>query len=282
MKSISSQMLAHLRSGRTTLARCYRVTRTDGQVFGFTAHVRPLTIAGVTYLPDSGLGASALQSSGDLAVDNAEITGGITHDMITEDDIYAGVWSFARVRVFDVNYLDLTMGDIPQGVFWLGEIRQGRHAFVAELRSLAQKLQQEIVRSYLVLCDADLGDARCGVDLGAIADGLVAGVVTAAPDRLQFTASGLTQEAGWFTAGKVTWTTGLNAGRSMEVREHASGGQIVLRLPMYRVIQVDDEFEISAGCLKRFTEDCVSKFSNGPRHRGFPHLPGIDRMATGR
>jgi hypothetical protein len=35
-------LTVHLASGTTTLAWCWRITRADGQVLGFTDHDRPL------------------------------------------------------------------------------------------------------------------------------------------------------------------------------------------------------------------------------------------------
>ena len=47
----------------------------------------------------------------------------------------------------------------------LGEVRREGEAFVAELRGLADLLSQESGRLYTARCGADLGDARCTVDL---------------------------------------------------------------------------------------------------------------------
>ena len=47
----------------------------------------------------------------------------------------------------------------------IGQVRRGRLAFVAEVRSLAHLLNQTVGRTFQHACDAELGDARCGVDL---------------------------------------------------------------------------------------------------------------------
>ena len=69
MKSLSASLQAHLDSGTTTLAWCWRIERADGVVFGFTDQDRPLEISGVTYEPESGFAASEIRSGTDLAVD---------------------------------------------------------------------------------------------------------------------------------------------------------------------------------------------------------------------
>ncbi len=60
MKSLSSNLQAHLSSGATTLAWCWRLTRSDGLVFGFTDHDRPLIFEGTEFEPDSGLTAAEI------------------------------------------------------------------------------------------------------------------------------------------------------------------------------------------------------------------------------
>ena len=58
MKTLPAGLQAHLDSGATTLAWCWRITRADGAVFGFTDHDRPLAFAGTDFEPDSGFNAS--------------------------------------------------------------------------------------------------------------------------------------------------------------------------------------------------------------------------------
>ena len=54
MKTASPALLAHMAQGTTTIAWCWKVTRTDGEVFGFTSVDRDLTIDGVTYAAATG------------------------------------------------------------------------------------------------------------------------------------------------------------------------------------------------------------------------------------
>ena len=164
MKSLSAALQAHLDSGTTTLAWCWRIERADGVVFGFTDHDRPLEFGGVTYEPESGFAASEIRSGTDLAVDAQEAEGVLTSDTITETDILDGRWDNAAVEVWRVNW-----SAVGQRVLMrrgaIGQVRRGRLAFVAEVRSLAHLLNQTVGRTFQHACDAELGDARCGVDL---------------------------------------------------------------------------------------------------------------------
>jgi len=102
----------------------------------------------------------------------------------------------------------------------IGQIRRGRLAFVAEVRSLAHVLGQTVGRTFQATCDAALGDARCRVNLEATAFKGSGMVIDLLRDRA-FTASGLAAfSSGWFTFGTVQWTSGVNVGRQAEVLAH--------------------------------------------------------------
>jgi uncharacterized phage protein (TIGR02218 family) len=107
--------------------------------------------------------------------------------------------------------------------------------------------------------------------------------VTAANDRRRFATSGLSEFAkGWFERGRLTFTSGANAGRAAEVRTHRKEtGEAVIGLwqPMHHDIEAGDAFVVTAGCDKRFST-CREKFSNDVNFRGFPHMPGNDFALT--
>jgi uncharacterized phage protein (TIGR02218 family) len=86
----------------------------------------------------------------------------------------------------------------------LGEIRRGKVAFTAEVRSLAHVLNQPVGRAWQATCDAALGDARCGVDLDAPAFKANGTVTDVLRDRA-FAVSGLDAFAmDWFASGILT------------------------------------------------------------------------------
>jgi uncharacterized phage protein (TIGR02218 family) len=155
----------------------------------------------------------------------------------------------------------------------IGAITRNGDGFRAETRGLAQKLQKRVGRVYTETCDAILGDARCGVSLGAFT---FAATVTAVVDRRQFTAVALTQDAGYFEGGEVEFTSGDNDGLRMEVAEF-SGGELRLALNLPYDVEIGDTFNAIAGCPKT-AAICKSRFSNLDNFRGFPDLPGNDKI----
>lgn len=276
MKTVSAALKAHLEGTLLTVCTLWRVTRTDGLVFGFTDHNEDVTFGGVTYLAATGHNPSSIRTTAQLSVDNLEVQSMLSSSTITEADIAAGLWDFAEVLIQIVNYNDLTMGSMIQRQGWLGNIRTGRFNFIAELRGMMQPLQQQIGRIYSPGCDADLGDARCGVNL---ANFTVTGNVTTATSARQFTDTSRTENAAYFDGGLVTWTSGLNNTYRMEVKTFANG-VVLLQQPMPNAITVGDTYSMSAGCDK-LRSTCVSKFSNVVNFRGFPDLPGRDAMVSG-
>lgn len=283
MRDLSIQMKDKLASGATTFCRCWLMERNDGVKLGFTDHDRDLLFGGVTYEALAGITASAINQTGALNVDTADISGGmkLTSDHLNEADLAAGLYDNARLTLYLVDWSDVSDHDV---IFAgsVGEVSRGRTEFKAEMRGLSHALNQERGRIYQRSCDADLGDSRCTVNLGLPAykgSGTVDGVTT----NHTFSASGLAgYQDGWFTGGKVTWITGANAGAAMEVKFHVNNGAeaaFELWETMAFDITIGDTFTVTAGCDKSLAT-CRSRFNNVGNFRGFPYIPGNDAVTA--
>lgn len=281
MKTLSGPLTAHLLQEVTTLATCWKVTLRDATILGFTDHVADLIISGVTYDAATGYTPSAVQTSASLEVDNLELLGGLDETAINATDLIAGKWDFARVEIFQVNYLDLTMGTLPLRSGTLGQVTRNKSMFQAELRGVSQALTQGIGRLHMPGCDADLGDARCGINLATFPDGTVSGSVSTVVSRIAFLDASLLQPADWFAGGLLTFTSGFNNGFAREVKSFGGGGVITLQAAMPFAVAIADTYSMTAGCDKSLAT-CQAKFSNTINFRGFPHLPGVDRLLSGR
>jgi uncharacterized phage protein (TIGR02218 family) len=170
-KTISTALAQHLAGEVTTLATCWQITCRDGVVQGFTDHVGDLVVDGVAYRAASGYTRTAIRGTADLAVDNLDVESVFSEDGITEEDLRAGRYDFAEIRMFLVNYQDLGQGILKLRRGWLGEVTIRDGMYVAELRGMTQRLQMTVGEVYAPDCSADLGDARCGVDLAALEEG---------------------------------------------------------------------------------------------------------------
>lgn len=279
MRTITPEFQEHLDSGMTTLVWCWRLTRNDGAIFGFTDHDRTLEFDGTMFEPESGFTGSEINSAGDMSVDAQEVIGKLDSLRITETDILDGRWDDASVEVWRVNWQDPGQRLlVRRGT--TGQLKRGRVSFEAEVRSLTYKLSQNVGRTYQATCDARLGDARCGVNLDQPTykgTGTMSGLEN---DRRVLTTD-LGQFAdGWFSYGVLTWTSGANDGRSAEVLTHlvrAADVALTLREAPVRPIAPGDTFSVQAGCDKKFST-CRDRFTNTLAFRGHPHIPGEDTV----
>jgi uncharacterized phage protein (TIGR02218 family) len=100
------------------------------------------------------------------------------------------------------------------------------------------------------------------------------GTVINQSGNISFTASGITDAAGRFDYGLVTWVSAVNNFGSMEVREQKGNGLFTLFEAMPLEIVPGDTFTVTVGCQKRLIEDCKNKFNNIKNFDGEPFLPG--------
>ena len=275
MRTASAGLVNHLAGEVTTLATCWKLTRRDSTVMGFTDYVNDLVVGGITYAAATGATPSSISSSNQFSVDNLDVQGILSSAAITEQDIGAGKYDYAAIESFAVNVSDLTQGILLYRVGWLGEVTLKNGQFTAELRGLAQKLQQNIGEVFSPSCRATFGDARCKVNLTSYT---FSGTVTSVTSQQAFSASSLTQASGYFTGGEVQWLTGANAGLRMEVKAFLNS-QFTFVLPMPNAITAGDTFHAIAGCDKSFPT-CFTTFNNAVNFRGEPYVPGMDALLT--
>lgn len=273
MRPISDALKTHLQGTTLTICTLWQVTLQNGTVLGFTDHDQNIIYSGVTYLAASGYSKSALANAETLGVNNSEVHGLLVSPAITEDALLAGLWDYASLQFFLINWADTTMGalELPGGT--LGQVTKLRDSFIAELRGKTQNLQQSLGRIYTPACDADLGDTRCTVNLTSFT---VTGTVGSVSSNRIINDGGRIEANGYFDQAKLTFTSGLNNGLSMEVKSYVVG-QLSLSLQMYYAIAPGDTYNVYAGCDKQ-RSTCVNKFNNVINFRGFPDLPGQDRL----
>lgn len=275
MKTLPNDLAAHLAGGTTTLCRCWRLTRGDGVVLGFTDHDRDIAFDGVIHSAEGGLAATSDVSASGLAVGGFEIEGALTDARLAAGEMEGGAYDGAVVELWLVNWADPGQRvRLRRGT--LGEVTRADGAFRAEVRGPTVDLDVVKGRLFQPRCDADLGDARCGIDLSDPAYRLEA-EVTGVHGRASLSVSGLSGYAdGWFAHGRLAFVGGANAGRASEIKAHSNQTwRIDLWQPMAADITLGDQVVLTAGCDKRFST-CIDRFANAVNFRGFPHMPGND------
>ncbi len=267
----------------TTIARAWVIRRRDGLSLGFTDHDAGLEFDGIAFRPDHGMSARALVQATGLSVDNSEVEGALSDATITEADILAGRWDAAEVRMWEVDWTDPARRRV---VFAgsLGEVSRSQGAFRAELRGLAEPLNEARGRVFHPRCSARFGDGRCGVDPAAFA---VEREVQAVEDGRVLRFAGFADVApGWFGRGRLLVLSGAAEGLGAAIRNDlplpGDGREIELWKAIGIVPATGDRIRLVAGCDKR-AETCRQKFGNFLNFRGFPHLPSEDwLMAPGK
>lgn len=280
--ALSTEFEAHLASGLTSVARCWKLRRRDGTVYGFTDHDVDLSFGGTTYKADTGLTARALQQTTGLSIDNTEALGALSDASVSEADIRAGRYDGAEVEAWLVNWDD-TDQRLLQFKGSIGEVTRGAGGFQAELQGLTEALNQPQGRAYQAPCSAILGDGSCGFDFDAVpgyqaevaAEEVTDGTVFRFADFAGF-------EDRWFEKGRFEVLTGAAAGLVGVVKNDRlslDGREIELWEALRAPIRAGDMLRIQAGCDKRFST-CRLKFDNAVNFQGFPHIPGEDWLMS--
>ncbi len=283
MREIPTGLAARLAAGVTTLATCWRLTRTDGVEMGFTDHDDDIVIGGTVFAAATGLTRSAASAASGLAVGEEEIAGVIDAAALTEEDLLAGRWDGARVEVILVDW-QVPDDRLVLKVATIGEVIRADGGFRAELRGPAHRLERVSGRIYGRLCDAEFGDGRCGVDATSPIHRAEA-TVTGGDGRSSLLVDGIATFAdGWFTGGRLTISDGALAGHTIGIDAHeaaveAGAGAGAARLRLWRRLPLEvaagTGVVVVAGCDKRLAT-CREKFANTVNFRGFPHIPGND------
>lgn len=166
MKTVSAGFATHLTQETTNLATCWIITRRDGTQFFFTDHDRDIPFDGNLHVAETGYKRTAVQNDSSLSVDNLNIEGVFDSAEITVQDMRAGLFDFAEVRIFVVNWDDLAQGNLKMRRGRLGEVTlTAQGVFRTELRGLSQMLSQRIGEVYGPEDAADLGDSRSKVPI---------------------------------------------------------------------------------------------------------------------
>lgn len=278
MKNIPILLQSHLKQFATTwcyLMRVECVGKYAGVVRGFTSLDMSLTYddgdGPVLYKSDNGFTPSAFQRAADFSVANGEAVGYVTDNEITESDILAGIFSFARFAIYRVNYNNLAQGHevVESGTF--GETKFNENRWRVETRSLMQQARQPFGEVFSLTCRARYGDEKCKKPFEWF-EGSVA--ATGTSNMIEFFAEGLAQGDDYFAPGVIEWLTGRNAGADMDVDDYAADGFIRLALQMPMPIEAGDTFRIRIDCPKTF-EACKER-NNVLEFRGEHLTPVAD------
>jgi hypothetical protein len=314
MRTIPIALQAHLDTGMTTVTQLIRIDPvTEGYApFGISLLDKDVVYddgdGPITYLAAIGMVPASLETSLDMTVDNTEVQSLVPEfDLpISEADIVAGVYDFAKMTIYLVNYESLSDGHVVLGYGSTGQMRveQGL-SFWTEYTALSKQLKQSIVEKDSLTCRAIFGSQPlgspanssgefpvmqrfpCGKDVEPLFTGPQAVTAVDLEFNQGFTASGLGQPANVYVPGMLEWLSGANEGRSHEVETQSAGGHIEMTFQTMFPIEIGDTFRIRPDCTKWFegANGCKAHWNDISdtewrlHYRGEPLIPVSDADA---
>jgi len=162
MRHIPDDLAARIESGAARLCHVWLMRRVRVGRAGSCSVPSSSPCRSAVFRAASGWTAGAGESAVGLAAGSVSAAGVLDDAAITEADVAAGLLDAATVELWRLDWMwpDLKVR------LWAGalvRIRREGDGFVAELEGSLAKLERVVGRTYGRLCDARLGDERCGV-----------------------------------------------------------------------------------------------------------------------
>ena len=272
-------VLAALAGEVTALAFCWKLTRADGVVLGFTSHDRPLRVDGLMFASSPGMTPSAVSGSLGFEPDSMAISGALSVAAVRALDLDVGRWDQARVDLYCCDWSEPLLGLALLMRGYVGDVSRRQAAASAEFGDYSVEIVSEMVKFLRggpprssPSCRAELGDNRCGVDMAGrstlvmLADGGA---------RTLMLAEDLPQPAD-FAEGRLRFVTGPLSGIERRI-ESVDGRAIALTRAVSLAVSAGVKVRLTQGCNKTFAT-CAQRFANGAMFDGEPHLPGSDAL----
>ena len=158
MRNLSPELQAHLKTGATTLCRIFILTLADGRQFAFTDHDAALTFRGLAAKP---MDAAETEQRVGFDSDSGAVKSAFDIDL-PRDDILAGVLDGATLAEHRVNWADTTQS-VHLTTGRIGAVSAVGEGFEADWLGLTSLLDRSTGRVFSRRCDAEYGDARCGL-----------------------------------------------------------------------------------------------------------------------
>jgi len=252
----------HMRQHWHTL--CYKVMRRDGGIRRFTSADTITDFRGELFYPEPGDHRDAEASAG-MSAGDTEFRGvcGSGPRQITAADIDSGKYADALVIEYRIDRRRAKL--LTETHFYVEDIDHNGVLWTAALLTLARQLRQNFGPSHHNLCDAVLGDARCGALVTE--QTITVTAVSSTDPQLEFTCTGLTATANIYALGRVLWLTGNNAGTQQRVYSNTAAGVVQLGVAPRRNVVVGDTGKLRKGCDGTAVV-CKNVHSNLPNHRG--------------
>jgi hypothetical protein len=164
VKTTTSAFREHLDGKVTALCTCWIITRVDGNVYRFTDADEDVVQGGLTYTSIGAYQRTAIETTSSLSVDNLDIVGTASDLALPENELRAGLFDNAEIRIFVTSWLDTVKGDLKMRRGFFGEVQTlPNGTFQVELRGIMQRLSYNYMDIFSATCLYDLGEPGCGI-----------------------------------------------------------------------------------------------------------------------
>jgi hypothetical protein len=302
LKPASAATLAIMAAGQMQRIDLYAITLAGGsQSYYFTSHQYPIVVGGQIYQTGLIINRGTVKQTAGLEVDQMQLTISPNLNNSGGVPLIAGLGPIqaARARVFDgarllfskmflADFNDLTPGVVPwfQGRMNLNSI--GRLSAVFNVSSDGEMLNVMMPPNLIEKrCRHTVFDAGCALLPSSFQ---INGTVASGSTVLNVNTN-LTQVDKYFSLGRITFLSGLNAtnpSTTYFVKFYAqANGQFQLARPLPNVPQAGDTFMALPGCPKTRAA-CLNTvtavgppFNNGGRFRGILFVPVPETLYDG-
>jgi uncharacterized phage protein (TIGR02218 family) len=296
MPTVPPSLQLALASDEAEIARLYWVRRRDGRNYFLTDWQLPLLmqifeppvgeLSGEirNFIPYQSPNSTAITTDTGLGSSNATFSSYFRLTGIDIADIRRGLYKDSAVNVYLCDVRQQNSPILVVSGYLAGAKNIGDELFEAEFRSIEQRLEKNIGGTVTELCPLKLGEQKCGVP----AKSSTATVLTA-PTRYRFTVQtpvlSFGSTANFWQFGSFYYSTLGVPGLfdiSGDIAKSTYLGSDVTEITLLNSFQED----LQVGQVVTLLEGCGNTATicnargNIINFRGFPDLPGIDKLIT--
>ena len=280
----TEQSLHDFLADPVTLAYCWKLTPRAGSILtnpiAATSHTRDLTLPGhgsLLFRRAGGIRPTAVDTEAGQESAGLNFLAVFDDDAITPIDLDEGDWDGAILEILKINYAALKMGQMIEFNGPIAGFSEEGIVFQAEALPLTALARIKVGRRASANCDVrEFGDHRCQRDLTDVTH---AGTVTTGDSSGASLRASALPAAVRFTMldGKVTFTSGQNAGRMRIVRSwDNSTGEVIFQKAFPFPIAVADTFTAVEGCNR--TEAACIERENMINFQGLNFMTNVEKF----
>lgn len=283
MKSASPALISYLNGLRAQadvpllMADCFTFRLLSGLILTYTNADVPITLNGYTYLANSvlvdglhyrcSIGLEVDQQKVTIAARPTDTVEGVPFLQALRNGVFDGC-EVKRERVFLSSWSAAPIGSVILFKGRFGAIDTvGRTSAQVTVNSDLVLLDIKMPRNlYSPACVHVLYDSGCGLVKNAYGAN---GTVGSGSSNATINWSGASSA---FLQGSITFSSGVNAGKTATVKSIVAGSSLTLAYPLTSPCATGDAFTVYQGCDHTLST-CQSKFNNAAHFRGFPFIP---------